>query len=352
MTLSTTRVSLVLSGSFDYFKFIKATLSSFKRWHPDSDCYVFIFDTFDVSALDFEEIKDVVFFGINDIGDQRAGLLDSANYFNVFEMAMVSKYIALRHVASIASSSQYLIYADSDIWFESCIDPFLKPFEDDVCGVFSSHSLSLGSGEQVFDLMCFHGVNAGFFALNKNNEQAQPFLDFMTKTIFDLGLWELPFLTCDQSILSIAITKLGERARMSSLEAVNLAYWNITERHLQIKNGKPFVNDLPVICIHFSGFDLNSERLSKHGHIEPSDATNHILQVYKSGIDCSINYHHKNLKNALLIKNRNFIFRIWKIYKIRKSLSFDQMSSVVLQYIMLKVFQKPILKALRLFRSF
>jgi hypothetical protein len=45
----------------------------------------------------------------------------------------------------------------------------------------------------------------------------------------------------------------------------NLAYWNLSQREVSFKNKKYFVNDMPLVFVHFSGINpLNTTIFSKH----------------------------------------------------------------------------------------
>lgn len=106
--------------------------------------------------------------------------------------------------------------------------------------------------------------NAGFFAL-RNDNIGRALMNWWKERMID-QCYERPKegLNVDQNWLNF-VPLYFERVKIISHSGCNIAYWNFHERSVTKQKEKYFVNDLPLVFFHYSGYSIkNPDQVSKH----------------------------------------------------------------------------------------
>ncbi|MDE0885702.1 MAG: glycosyltransferase [Myxococcota bacterium] len=133
-----------------------------------------------------------------------------------------------------------------------CLTPHLTGVNDD-----DGHPTDL-------DILVAGSYNLGFLALGKH-ANLYPFLDWWWKKLefeclvdFQRGLF------VDQKWMDLAPGIFGD-AHIIRHPGYNVAYWNLPHRKISTKGEDYFVNEKPLVFLHFSGLDPEKPALfSKH----------------------------------------------------------------------------------------
>jgi glycosyltransferase involved in cell wall biosynthesis/lipopolysaccharide biosynthesis glycosyltransferase len=115
-----------------------------------------------------------------------------------------------------------------------------------------------------YDILLSGTYNLGFIAL-KNTTNTRNFLDWWNKHITNQGYSDPKSgLFTDQKWMDL-VPVIFENTFVIKHLGYNIAYWNLGQRNIEIKDDKIYCNSKPVYFFHFSGFSPeNIERVSKH----------------------------------------------------------------------------------------
>ncbi|HEY6503091.1 MAG TPA: hypothetical protein VIZ28_03870 [Chitinophagaceae bacterium] len=106
--------------------------------------------------------------------------------------------------------------------------------------------------------------NAGFYAL-KNDDTANTFVRWWKDRMID-QCYERPKegLNVDQKWLNF-VPLYYKNVKVLQHPGCNAAYWNLHERHIEKKGDNFFVNNMPLIFFHFSGYSFHQPgKISRH----------------------------------------------------------------------------------------
>lgn len=342
MKIKNQDICLLTVANQSYLPTALLLLKSFLQHNLESRCFIFVFDVFDAKGLNKGIDERVSLFGLNDLTEQKDLFIKKAQHFNLFEMANLAKYIGIRHVQSSYDEFKYLVYADTDMKFYSSICKFIEPLKEDKVAVFTPHSLNLFSMNYAYDFLKYSGINSGIFALNLQHEEAANFLCWIIKAVRSFGLWEPHLMFADQAVIGLAATKLGQKAHLSSLKAVNVAYWNVRERKISNNGSHVYADGERLICFHFSGFSKeNKEKISLHSGdrlTSDDDALIAILNDYRYGIVNLSNRPFVNAKsNQLTFSTSCFPLRLIRAQRFENVLAISDLVILLLKWVSIRI---------------
>ena len=153
--------------------------------------------------------------------------------------------------------------------------------------------------------------NLGFMAVRSEPQIADLLAWWAQKCQFDCRVDFAKGLFTDQKWMDLAPGMVSELGLIRS-PALNLAYWNLDGRSLNMKEGAWQVDDQPLGFFHFSGFDpARPELLSKHQSriaVEPRSPLAGLLKDYAARLlrhghaaSSQIAYGHGNFPSGRLI---------------------------------------------------
>jgi lipopolysaccharide biosynthesis glycosyltransferase len=207
--------------------------------------------------------------------------IDMQIYYNPFELCCAIKPSAIQYLI-IQKERSKVIFLDSDIM---AIGSFSK-MED----VLDSHSFSFtphilkpypqdGLEPSTLSIINSGIYNGGFWAFNNSDESLQ-ILEWLVK-MFENFAFDDPEngMFVDQKFLPMAASLFSKNFRQMDDSGYNIAYWNLHERNLDIKNGIFFSNGTPATFFHFSGYSLSKPTSLTKFDYRKVDANNIVLSL-------------------------------------------------------------------------
>ena len=232
----------------------RCLLESFREHHPHALAFVLEVDgpapagawaDLRVAALGVEALQ------VPDLPALRAR-------YDTFELCNALKPFLLAEVFRRASARK-VCYLDADV----CVFDQMQAEvwdELDACDILLTPHLCRVPAADDPDLVwrdlavLQHGVyNGGFVGLARSLD-ADRFLEWWGSRVLRAGHKRLAEgMNCDQRWLDL-LPGFGLSLKVSGHPGLNAAYWNLHERRFELREGRHFVNGLPLKFFHFSGY--------------------------------------------------------------------------------------------------
>lgn len=263
----------------DYHTLAKTWADSVQRSYPNSRITICIADQATAAIK-----KSLEPFTILEIPKVSQTELVIENYdrmafqYTPFELTCALKPFVMRR---LLSDSDQLIYMDSDTLLFHPLEAIEESLQtSDI--VLTPHMTRPENAESEHKIRNAGTINGGFLAVN-NCESAKTFLDWWSdRCESDCYIDALSGRFVDQTWLDL-VPALFSGVDVSREESLNVAYWNLQNRHLEHSNGSFFVNGKPLVFFHFSGFDpAKPTVLSKFSSRAASPAVAILLSYYNS----------------------------------------------------------------------
>ena len=236
----------------NYLPLARVLARSFLDQHPDATFVAIVIDHPILTRTLDEEFFEVMPITDIDFGDE--GFEDMAACYDVTEFATAVKPYVLRQ---LLDAFECVLYLDPDIYIYATLTPIVE--------ATMLHGISLtphclepmahdGMGPAEAEIMAAGIYNLGYIGVSCT---ARPFLDWWAKRL-RRGALNDPSnqLFTDQRWVDLAIPIYSPYIERSP--AYNVAYWNIDQRMLWIKDRVPMVGDEPLRFFHFSGYEPNT----------------------------------------------------------------------------------------------
>jgi len=242
-----------------HLAFARAMASQLKKIHPDLPLVVFLADNpdgcFDPAAEPFPVIP---------LGDfLPAHLLETMPaYYTVSEFCNALKGFAHLHLWSKTGLERWL-YLDADIFICGSFDRVFSALNGHAI-LLTPHILlpgRLARTETIERNILKYGLyNGGCVGICKT-PSAREFLEWWMERLTKLCLANVPGLYHDQAWLNFVPLLFGEVNILRDPE-VNIAYWNLHERHLQlVAEESATVDGNRVPFLHLSGWDWHKPEI-------------------------------------------------------------------------------------------
>ena len=245
-----------------YLAFVRVMAKELRTRHPEMPFYVFLADRPDGSFQPEQEP-----FAIIPLEEYfPAELMPTmTGYYTAYEFCNALKPFAHLHLAAKIGAERWF-YLDSDIFV---CGSFNSLFEElDGCSILlTSHILkpvALEISERMeLSFLRAGTYNGGFVGL-KNTAVATAFLHWWQERLVWNCLSAEPGLEVDQSWLNF-VPLLFPEVKVLKRPEVNVAYWNLHERELELDAvGDVRVAGTKIPFLHFSGWDWRDpEKISK-----------------------------------------------------------------------------------------
>lgn len=269
--------------SANHLAHAKTMANSFMAYHPEYTLYIVLVDSvdnrFDLSLFRPYNIIEISKLGVSDF-------VDFTQRYTVIELNCAVKSFAAQYLFR-EFSPDILLYIDSD----TLIFNNLKTVESYLIEssiVLTPHyttPLPLdGLLPRERDILRSGLYNAGFMGF-RNTEVTHRFLTWWSghmKTECHYNFEE--GMGVDQNWLNW-VPLLYEGVYLANDPGLNVAYWNLHERLLCVKDGQYFVNEVhPLLFLHISGYHFNQpNQLSRHQnrhHLSSFPILKSLLQDY------------------------------------------------------------------------
>jgi len=276
--------------SANYLAFAATLCTSFKKFHPNIEFYIIFVDN-QYSALEEFSYLDAKFFNINDL---EIPYLSSFVYrYSILELNTAVKPFTFDYLFR-HTRHETIIYLDPDIWVhapleetfsglvtaEVSLTPHIrKPYRDDH---LPGDTEILQSGT----------YNLGYIGLRRS-PRVMDFLDWWMDKLFLDCVVDIPKgLFVDQKWIDL-IPGFFDQISIIRHPGYNAAYWNLHERPVHHQNGAFFVEDVPLVFFHFSGYSpFTPDRLSKHQNRHALSLTNSLSRLFDAYAAELLKHHH------------------------------------------------------------
>ena len=306
--------------------------------HPEAKFTIFVADG--LGGVDEQNIphalKDVTtLLGTN--------LIDDLPFkYNITEFCTSVKPLIFQHLLASEPDTSLVYYIDPDIYLYSRLDVitestpektlYLAPHLID-CKVIDDNPYP-----EYHHL--WEGIfNLGFCAVRRTSA-SEKILAWWHQRLVEYCYADFKDgLHTDQKWMDYAPAYFEKDLQIVRNYGVNVAHWNLGERHISEKDGEIFSNTDRLVFFHFSGFDFRKGLLSKHStedrqaqHLHGTLA--HVITTYRqkvidNGYDkyLSIPYAYAKYDNGLPITS--FHRRLYRAWSAEEKISSPESSSGV-----------------------
>lgn len=239
--------------SINYMPKALVLFESYRLHHPGHPFYIVVVDrkipdfTLDRTELTLIWAEDLP-------------IKDFLQYAFTFDIIELNTNVKPTVLKLLLAEYDTVLYLDPDIQILSPLDVVFKAL-DNASVVVTPHSNNpVLDGKKPDDLefLRFGAFNLGFIGVSRCQE-ANDFLDWWSERCLKYGFYEPQLgLAVDQKWVNLALSYFPGLTVLRDA-GLNVAFWNLHERHLSLENGKGMVNGtVPLKFIHFSSFDSSA----------------------------------------------------------------------------------------------
>ena len=205
-------------------------------------------------------------------------------YYNIIELNTAIKPSAFKYLISTYSPT-YIHYLDPDTCTYSPLSVLEKELGEGSI-LLTPHSLAplpFDGKVPTDNIFLNHGIyNLGFLGLRVSDGSLSMldwWEDFLAKHCLDRV--DRGFFV-DQLPMELAPLYFKDATVISFHRGINMAYWNLHERHLEYENGSYIVNEVfPLVLFHFSNYKTtNPSLISKYYNRMPMEEFPAIKKIY------------------------------------------------------------------------
>jgi len=270
----------------DYHCFAKSWADSIRRVYPDSRVSICIADQ--ASAAVKKVLDAYTVIELPRIAETKLAIENYARMafqYTPFELTCALKPFVMRY---LLGESKKIVYMDADTQLYDRLDNVDEYLE--LSNVVLTPHLSRPSDiESEHRIRNAGTINGGFVAVRKN-PTADTFLQWWSERCkYDCYVDALSGRFVDQTWLDL-VPSLFDGVEISRDKSLNVAYWNIKNRHLERSGKGFFVDGKPLRFFHFSGFDRSKPlSLSKFSRDSGSPAVTNLLATYAQSVSGNSN---------------------------------------------------------------
>jgi glycosyltransferase involved in cell wall biosynthesis len=249
--------------SKNYLAYARTLMASVQSHHGDDiRCVVLLVDEIDGCFETDAEMFDVCLARDLDIPQWQHFSMK----YNILELNTAVKPYFLQHLFEHYAADQ-IIYFDPDIQIFHPLTDMMRLLRTNTV-VLTPHLLtSLPTDGKKPDNLTIRqsGIyNLGFFAISRRAPYRE-ILQWWQERLYTQCVVDLEAgIFVDQSWMDLLPT-IFDSVFISREASYNVAYWNLHERHVEQRQQTYVVNQLPLVFMHYSGFDPeHPQRVSKH----------------------------------------------------------------------------------------
>ncbi|PWK26503.1 hypothetical protein LV89_02348 [Arcicella aurantiaca] len=243
--------------SINYLAQAQTLGQSLQRTNPDVEFVIGLVDRLDKVTLEADKIPP---FQLLEIDKININCLDEmCEHYNITELNTAVKPFYFDYFFKNRPDIKNVIYFDPDI----IVFDDLKPLKDNL----EKHSIVLTPHitspiTDKFDTREIDHLNTGLYNLGfvavGRSEQSYQMIDWwMERLKKDCVIDLCNGLFVDQHWMIFVPIFFKEVTLVDNYAGYNVAYWNLHERKVTQRDGKYFINDVPLIFFHYSGYGLN-----------------------------------------------------------------------------------------------
>ncbi len=264
----------------NYLAQARVLVDSFKKHHPDGKAFVLFVDKID-GYFDPEK-ENFIALELEVLRDQIPNLEGFCFQYSVLELCTAVKPFVIHHLFQHYALDQ-LAYFDPDIMITASLQPLadLLNHHDMVLTPHLTKPYYDQENPSEVDILKAGTYNLGFIALS-NTEDALSMLVWWKEKLYRQCLVDMTNgLFVDQKWIDLI---LGFFPKVYVLRdpGYNVAYWNLHERAITLKNDQFFCNGTLLRFFHYSGYDpTQPDRVSKHQDRHSMDSIKKTRELFK-----------------------------------------------------------------------
>lgn len=185
--------------------------------------------------------------------------------YDVMEMNTALKPFMFRHLLKLGHRA--VLYFDPDIEIFRPVQSVIDALDDGASFVLTPHICSPSEGSMFPDdigIMQSGIFNLGFLGVGVTSE-TEPLLRWWSRRLEFQCVNDQPRgIFVDQKFMDL-LPGFAAHVRILRDPTLNVAYWNLSQRHLSRRGNDWLVDGLPLSFFHYSGIDvMDTSRLSKY----------------------------------------------------------------------------------------
>lgn len=251
--------------SINYLAQAKTLGDSLMEQHQDYSFLIGLVDRLDHSAIPPKDLPSYPIIELHTIGIEN--FEDLCERYNITELNTAVKPFYMQYVYQTYPEVELLHYFDPDIVIYKPLTEIEQGLEKNAL-FLTPHILSPYPDDyrpNERDLLNTGMYNLGFIG-TKRSKTTDTFLNWWAERLYEYCYIDLANgMFVDQNWVNFAPI-FHEDVMVSKHPGLNMAYWNLHERSLNIDGDELIVNnEYPLIFFHFSGYDpANPTEISKY----------------------------------------------------------------------------------------
>lgn len=250
----------------NYLAYARALATSITEHNPDIKLYVLLADRIDGYFAFAKEPFELI--QLEDLPEQET-IQKMCFYYTPFELCCALRGMLHNYIYEINLADLW-IFLDSDILVFNSLEEIFQQLETHSI-LLTPHLLEpINQYNDALEVkMLAAGIyNAGFLAI-KRSEDSKKFIEWfksrLTYYSFQTrGEGDLKVLFADQPWLNFVPHFFNEVGFVNHPGA-NVAYWNLVSRNINKLNNTYYINEKPILFIHFTGWNIsNPENITRH----------------------------------------------------------------------------------------
>lgn len=236
--------------SLNYLAKALVLFESYRLHHPQHPFYIVLVDR---KTPGFSLSKP----GLSLIWAEDLPINNFLQYAFAFDIIELNTNVKPTVLKLLLAEYDSVLYLDPDIHVLAGLDMVFEALDSASIVVTPHTNKPILDGKKPDDLefLRFGAFNLGFIGVSRCAE-ALAFLDWWSVRCLEYGFYEPQVgLAVDQKWVNLAPSYFPKMTILRDV-GLNVAFWNLHERHLSLVDGKGMVNgDVPLKFIHFSSFD-------------------------------------------------------------------------------------------------
>jgi hypothetical protein len=243
--------------SINYLAQAQTLGQSLQRTNPDVEFVIGLVDRLDKVSLEQDKIPPFQLLEIDKINIKAFD--EMCENYNITELNTAVKPYFFDYFFKNRPDIQNVIYFDPDIIVFDSLIP-LKESLEKYSIVLTPHITSPITDKfetREIDHLNTGLYNLGFVAVGRSESSYQMIDWWMERLKKDCVIDLCNGLFVDQHWMIFVPIFWKEVTFVDNYAGYNVAYWNLHERTVSQNGGKYFINSVPLIFFHFSGYGLN-----------------------------------------------------------------------------------------------
>lgn len=255
------RLTVFTICSKNFTAYAKTLFHSVKKYHPNVNAYLFLCDEVDSGYI--LETNDYTTVELRELGIP--DVEGMAHRYNITEFNTAIKPFAFSYLFR-QLGKQNVVYLDPDIILTSPLEEVVGAFSNGAECILTPHILEPAENVETPDrkMLLFGIYNLGFIGLRNTSEMCKVVDWWGRRLINDCVIKIEEGLFVDQKWADL-LPAFISRTVILRHPGYNVAYWNLSQRKVELIDGQWYANRQSLRFVHFSGNKLeDSYVLSRH----------------------------------------------------------------------------------------